>query len=207
MRPNSPPQTTSVESSSPRCLRSVSRRRDRLVGLPAALAVVVGEVVVGVPLVVAVDLHEPDAALDQPARQQALLAEGSGHRVVQPVEPPGVLGLGREVDGLRRLGLHPVGQLVVLDAGEQVGLAGMLLGMLVVQPRREVEHPALAVLAHIRGPVQVEDRRRPASGSSCPDRLLGRKPEPQLPAPPCCPWRSARPRSRAGPGSRSPGRR
>ena len=56
-----------------------------------------------------------------------------------------MLRLGREVDGLHRLGLHPVGQLVVLDAGEQVGLAGMPLGVGPVEPRREVEHPPLAV--------------------------------------------------------------
>ena len=53
---------------------------DRLVGFATALAVVVGEGVVRVPLVVAVDLHEPDAALDQPPGQQALLAVGASDR-------------------------------------------------------------------------------------------------------------------------------
>ena len=56
--------------------------------------------------------------------------------VIQPVEPLDCFGLGSEVDGLHRLGLHAVGQLVILDAGEQIGLAGMSLGVGAVEPRR-----------------------------------------------------------------------
>ena len=38
MRPNSPPQTTSVSSSRPRCFRSVTQRGRRLVGVAALVA-------------------------------------------------------------------------------------------------------------------------------------------------------------------------
>ena len=90
VRPNSVAQTTRVSSSRPRCLRSLSRPAigwstwaqlaawfcRRPVGVPGAGAAV-GAVE---------DLHEADAALDQPARGQAHLAEGAGDVVVQAVE-------------------------------------------------------------------------------------------------------------------------
>ena len=83
VRPNSVPKTTSVSSSRPRCLRSLSSAGDRLVDLAAELAVVGFQAAVGVPgagaAVGAVeDLHEAHAVLDQPPRGQALLAEGLG---------------------------------------------------------------------------------------------------------------------------------
>ena len=74
VRPNSPPQMTSVSSNSPRCLRSVEQGGDGLVALLGQAAVVDFEVVVAVPrLAVAVlDLHEAHAALDQAAGDQHL---------------------------------------------------------------------------------------------------------------------------------------
>ena len=78
VRPNSPPQTTSVSSSRPRRFRSVIRAAH---GWSISLADVVEVVVevcaaaaVVVPVVV-VELHEPHAALDQPAGQQAVVGE------------------------------------------------------------------------------------------------------------------------------------
>ena len=75
MRPNSPPQITSVLSSRPRCLRSVSSAAVGWSVSPRSLRVVLAEVAVGVPLAVAINLDEPHAPLHQPAGQQALLAE------------------------------------------------------------------------------------------------------------------------------------
>ena len=50
--------------------------RDRPIGLHATLAVIVGQVVMRVPFVIAVNLDEAHSTLDQPASQEALLAVG-----------------------------------------------------------------------------------------------------------------------------------
>ena len=89
VRPNSPPQRTSVSSSRPRAFRSVQQAGDRLVDLAGVLRVALLEVAVLVPLHVRVavrDLHEAHAALGEPAGQQALPAEVVGDRVVEAVE-------------------------------------------------------------------------------------------------------------------------
>ncbi len=105
---------TSVLSSSPRRFEVLEQAGDRLVG-PAAHRGVVGlDVVVGVPAVdvARVELDEPDAALDQPAGQQAAGAELGGPGVVEPVEPLGLGRLAGKVDGLGGRALHPERQLV-----------------------------------------------------------------------------------------------
>ena len=71
MRPNSPPQTTSVLSNKPRCLRSVNRP-----AIGTSVSWQRGVWLSARPpwashFVVAVDLHEPDAALDHAAGEQA----------------------------------------------------------------------------------------------------------------------------------------
>ena len=86
VRPNSPPQRTSVSSSSPRAFRSREQAGDRLVDLPGVLRVVLLQVAVLVPLVAVRDLHEPHAALGEPPGQQALPAEVRGRRVVEAVQ-------------------------------------------------------------------------------------------------------------------------
>ena len=73
-------------------LQVVEQGRDRLIDLAAIARVIRFEPAVRVPgagpAVGAVeDLHEPDAALDQPPGRQTELAERLGRRVVQAVEP------------------------------------------------------------------------------------------------------------------------
>src|SRR5258708_35240646 len=67
------------------------QRGDALIGLrgarlmvPVALRVPVP--VIGVHTVAVPDLHEPDPALHQAARQQAAAAEISGYGIVEPVQ-------------------------------------------------------------------------------------------------------------------------
>ena len=80
---------------------------------------------VGVPgaggAVAVEDLDEPDAALDQPAGRQELLAERAGDVVVQAVEPPRRLVLVVEAEDLGHGRLHAEGQLVGLDPGAELG--------------------------------------------------------------------------------------
>ena len=91
MRPNSPPQTTSVWSSRPAPLQVLQQPGDRLVHGPAGLGVVLLDAAVRVPLAAgaAVDLDEADAALDQAAGQQA---EPAGRS--RPPGRPGRRGIG-----------------------------------------------------------------------------------------------------------------
>ena len=164
MRPNSPVQTTSVSSSRPRASRSAQQRGDRLVDFARlAHGAFVGVVVVVPVLGVAAagdDLHEAHAALDQPARDQAARAEAARDLLVQAVELPRGLGLLRDVDRLGRGGLHAIGQLVGGDARVELARGGRdLRGVAAVQPLRHVERAALALLGHVRLPVDVEDRR------------------------------------------------
>ena len=72
-------------------LQVLDQARDRLVGLRAVLLVVVLQVPVRVPARLEVaaagkDLHEADAALDQPARHQRLPPEVVGRLVVDAVQ-------------------------------------------------------------------------------------------------------------------------
>ena len=82
----------------------LQQTRDRLVALAAVQGVVALDVAVGVPLAAgaAVQLHEADAALDQPPRQKAIAADALRRLVVQAVELRRLLRLLRQVDRLRR---------------------------------------------------------------------------------------------------------
>ena len=99
---------------------------DRPIHLPAQLAMVLLDVGVGIPLAAGtvVELDEAHPALHQAPGQEAGAAERGGDVVVEPVEAQRGRRLGGEVDGLRRGGLHPVGELVVADPRLEVGLVG-----------------------------------------------------------------------------------
>ena len=107
VRPNSPPQITSVSSSRPRPLQVGQQRRDRLVGLLGVVAVVEDVGVIVPRLAVAeIDLHHAHAALRQAAGHQA----GVGELAVAV----GRARLGRllaQVEGVLGLELHAKGHL------------------------------------------------------------------------------------------------
>ena len=142
VRPNSPPQRISVSSNRPQLLEVGEQGADRLVALAGELGVVDFDVVVVVPrLALAVpDLHEPHAALDQPAGDQNL----PGLRAVA-VGFEHVLGLAADVEGLGRFALHAVGQLEAVDAGVEGRVVAALLFVLLVEGGERVELPPLGV--------------------------------------------------------------
>src|SRR5579872_6115893 len=104
----------------------------------------------------AVELNEPDAALHQPARDQTVSAELAGHRAVYAVRLQRRGRLVRQVDGLRHLGLHSVGQLVALDSRRQLRAAGPRVQVLLVDARQQIELAPL--LLRGRRAVQVQHR-------------------------------------------------
>ena len=121
VRPNSPPQRTSVSSNSPRCLRSVRRAAIAWSQSWASLRWFSGDVVVAVPGldVAVVELDEPHAPLDQAAGDQEL--PGLHARAVGVAD---VLRLLLDVEGVGGGHLHAVGQ---LEAGDP-RLEGIVLG-------------------------------------------------------------------------------
>ena len=82
VRPNSPPQMTSVSSSMPRCFRSLISAAVGLVDLLGLERDVVLDVAVVVPVAV-VELDEAHAALGQPAGQQAVRGERAVARLAR----------------------------------------------------------------------------------------------------------------------------
>ena len=88
MRPNSVHQTTSVSSSRPRCLRSLNQGGGGLIEDRGVVVVLLLEFVVTVPVEFAAagigaveELHEADAAFDQPPGENAVSGESGFDRV------------------------------------------------------------------------------------------------------------------------------
>src|SRR5262245_44600030 len=81
---------------------------------------------VGVPLAAGavVELHETDAALDEPPREQAVAAKDGGFALVHAVETAGLLGFAGDIHRLGGMGLHAERQLVAGNAGIEFGLLG-----------------------------------------------------------------------------------
>src|SRR3954447_4048415 len=186
VRPNSVPQTTSVSSSRPRCLRSLSRpaigwsvSRQRREWPP--LRLLCASQAPAPPLLPwktwmnrtpppparrAPGHRGAEGGGAPPAGREALSAEGAGDVLVEAVEPlrGGVLLL--ELHHLGDRGLHPERQLVALDAGPQVGVGGVLDGGVVVQPVQQLE------LALLLLPVNVTPRRGERQGGGGIDAEL-----------------------------------
>ena len=72
------------------------------------------------------ELHEPHAALDQPAGDQTARAILAGRVLVESIEPADVRGLAGDVERFLRGRLHGRGQLVTADPRFQVGFARVL---------------------------------------------------------------------------------
>ena len=117
----------------PSLLQVLQQRRDRLVGLVAPLAVLLGDVLVGVPAL-AIHLDVAYSPLHQSAGHQAPPSHGFLDLVVEPVHLLDLVGLAVDVHRLGHGKLHAEGQLVVLHAGQQAAVAGVGLQVGPVQP-------------------------------------------------------------------------
>ena len=102
------------------------QRRRRHVGVVALAADLVRQVAVLVPAHV-VKLDEAHAALGQTAGQQAIRGIAAGLLDVGAVEVEDRLRLAREVGQLGHGGLHPVAELVLGDAGDDLRVAGLIV--------------------------------------------------------------------------------
>ena len=109
-------------------LQVVDQRGAGLVDVAALrrqmLLQVLGRAAVVVPVGV-VELHEPHAALDQPAGEQAVAGEAGLLAVLDAVQVERRLALAAGVHQLRGAGLHPVRHLVGVDPRGDFRVAGL----------------------------------------------------------------------------------
>ena len=129
-------------------MRSASRPRDRRIGLAGELRVVGLDVLMAVPTpfvlhAAGINLHEADAALDQPAGHEALPGEVVAPLLADAVQLVDVLRLLVDVDRLGRGHLHAIGQLKALDAGGQLQLLRRLRQAVLVELRQQIERRPL----------------------------------------------------------------
>ena len=93
---------------------------ERLVGFSGKLFVIPLDIDVSIPRelilhAARVDLHEPDASLDQPPGHQALASNMVAAGIIQAVQLLDMSRLAIDLDRFRRGRLHPVGKLEALD--------------------------------------------------------------------------------------------
>ena len=175
--------------------RAAARRTTMSVPMPSA---------VRVPAAV-IELDEAHAALDEPAREQAVVGERHLARLgaVHLVDLPRLV---RDVGQLRDARLHPVRQLVRRDARRRLRIAASLV-LQRVRGREQVQRlaprmadprrPGCARRAPARPSSGTRRPGAPSAGSRCPSSSCRR--------PGCSAPRSAR-RTPAGPCCRCPGR-
>ena len=164
----------------PALLQITQQAGDRLIRPAAQLRVIRFDPFVSVPLAAAagIQLHEADAPLDQPPRQQAHAAERLGLFLVDAVQRLRVGGLLRQIDRFRSGRLHPKRQLVCLNASIQFRLLRPTGSMCSVELREEIELAALLVRVHPLGVVEIRDRRLAALQ---PHSLIDRRHESRSP--------------------------
>src|SRR5207237_4631426 len=102
----------------------------RLIDITTLIRQTAGDVCMRIPVVV-INLHEANAALNEPAREQSRVGESARlfHRVAVEVES--VLGFVGEVCQLGNARLHAKREFVLLDARPRFRIADLLVGQLV----------------------------------------------------------------------------
>ena len=149
-----------------------------LIDVAALVGQAAGDVGVRVPVVV-IDLHEPHAALDQPAGQQGRVGERAGLFDRVAIELERRFGLVGEIGQLRHARLHAKRQFVLLDARVRFRIADLLVVQL-VERLQAVERLAADVARHAGRVVDVENRiaGRAERNAGMLARQIARLPQP-----------------------------
>ncbi len=111
--------------------------RDRAVGFSAVEPMVGFQIIMGIPgprafVASAVELNEADASLHEPSGEEAVSTKVAGDRRVEAVGLPNGLGFLGEINGLRRGGLHPVGEFIRSDTGLKRFFGGVRVGIITI---------------------------------------------------------------------------
>ena len=136
---------------------------ERLVGLAREAGVIADEIHVAVPRelilhAAAVNLHEPRAPLHEPPRHEALRRDVRAVRLIEPVEFADAFRLLRQIERVRRGGLHAVSQLEAVNARGQFAVGGRRRERGAVELREEIKLLALARRGEVGGTREVVDR-------------------------------------------------
>ena len=112
-RPNSPPQTTRVESSKPLCFKSLMSAAVGLSVLPHAYRKTAFEIAVRIEdLPFYIELHKAYAALHKPASHQASTSVRRCRRIVQTVSFSRCFTLFADIERSGGFQLHTSGQFI-----------------------------------------------------------------------------------------------
>ena len=139
-------------------LEVLDQRGHRLVHRPDARAVAALEIIVTIPAA-GENLHKPYALFHEAAGHQTLPTELSGLLALHAVGFANMVGLALQIDDSGYLRLHAEGQFVAFHAGGEVGVAGMLGGVALVEKREFVQRGTLMFPRLMRRRVQIEDGR------------------------------------------------
>src|ERR1041385_8682272 len=134
--------------------------RDRFIDCTAKLGMILLDPRMRVPLASrsAIKLHETNAMLDQSARQQTVPAKTCRMVVIQTVKPFRCFSFFAEVNGLRRLGLHPESQFVTPDSGIQFSVFWPCRGTIPIELREQFHLAALLGFADAAWRIQIRKR-------------------------------------------------
>ena len=140
----------------PAGLEILDQCRGRLIGVEALGLEIVGEIAVMVPAAVE-NLHDADAALDEPAGEDQAVGEGSRLVDVIAIHGERLRRFAAEVDQIGHARLHPEGHLVLRDAGLRLGIVEAVVAA-GVELAEGVEHHAPVGAGDAVGIGEIEDR-------------------------------------------------
>src|SRR5262249_2599936 len=152
-----PQNKSAIEESA--TLQILDKASDGQVRDPADLLVLALGVAMRIPWLAdgRKDLDKANACFDEPAGQQAAGAIACRRRVVEAVELAHSRGFPGKIEHFAGLELHARGEFVILDAGLQLGLLGILLLMFAVQRGEEIHAVALHAIGQRPRGLEVKD--------------------------------------------------
>ena len=126
------------------------------------MIVVPFQVTMGIPVVVVVgatgiELNEANAPLNETTSHEALAPEILRLPFVHAVEFFDMLGLGFQLNGIRRSRLHPIGQFITRNPRRKITLASTHSKMLAVHQVNVIDQGALLILRHTVGVLEIEN--------------------------------------------------
>ena len=140
----------------PAALEVLDERGRRLIGVEALGLEIVGKIAVVVPTAVE-DLHDANAALDEPAGEDQAVGEGAGLADVVAVHGERLGRFTAEVDQIGHTRLHPKGHLILGDAGLGFGIVKAVVAA-GVERAEGIEHHAPVGPGDAVGVGEIEDR-------------------------------------------------
>ena len=156
VRPNSPPQTTSVSSSMPLCFQILDQSCTSLVRLFALLFDSIFNVAVMVPARM-VELNEAYTSFGKSSCQEAVLGKGTWVFGRGAIKAEGRSIFGRQIHQFGCSCLHPIGHLITFDPSGYF-IQTSLIKLLLIEIFNQIQCVSLGLLVDSRRVRNVKDR-------------------------------------------------